>query len=121
MEVLLHGGTTVGGWTAKQIHQAVLTTFELPAKTYGLNQLRSDLRKLKVMACSNVTGAAMPTASLPKVYRSQSCSCSSTSASAVLSPTGASTTKLNQHADQIANSKPPITRSQGRQGDTGYC
>jgi len=47
MEVLLHGGTTVGGWTAKQIHQAVLTTFELSAKTYSLNQLRYDLRKLK--------------------------------------------------------------------------
>jgi hypothetical protein len=47
MEVLLHGGTTVGGWTAKQIHQAVLTTFELSANTYGLNQLRYDLRKLK--------------------------------------------------------------------------
>jgi hypothetical protein len=47
MEVLLHGGTTVGGWTAKQIHQTVLTTFKLTAKTYGLNQLRYDLRKLK--------------------------------------------------------------------------
>jgi hypothetical protein len=47
MEVLLHGGTSVGGWTAKQIHQAVLTTFELSANTYGLNQLRYDLRKLK--------------------------------------------------------------------------
>jgi len=47
MEVLLHGGTTVGGWTAKQIHQAVLTSFELSANTYGLNQLRYDLRKLK--------------------------------------------------------------------------
>jgi hypothetical protein len=47
MEVLLHGGTAVGGWTAKQIHQTVLTTFELSAKTYGLNQLRYDLRKLK--------------------------------------------------------------------------
>jgi hypothetical protein len=47
MEVLLHGGTIVGGWTAKQIHQAVLTTFDLSAKTYNLNQLRYDLRKLK--------------------------------------------------------------------------
>jgi hypothetical protein len=47
MEVLLHGSITVGGWTAKQIHQAVLTTFELSAKTYDLNQLRYDLRKLK--------------------------------------------------------------------------
>jgi len=47
MEVLLHGGTAVGGWTAKQIHQTALTTFELSVKTYGLNQLRYDLRKLK--------------------------------------------------------------------------
>jgi hypothetical protein len=47
LEVLLHGGTTVGGWTAKQIHQAVLATFDLSAKAYGLNQLRYDLRKLK--------------------------------------------------------------------------
>jgi hypothetical protein len=29
-----------GGWTAKQIHQAVLTTFHLSDKGYGLNQLR---------------------------------------------------------------------------------
>jgi hypothetical protein len=46
-EVLLHGGTHVGGWTAKQIHQAVLTTFRLSDRNYGLNQLRYDLRKLK--------------------------------------------------------------------------
>jgi len=47
LEVLLHGGNTVGGWTAKQIHEAVLTTFQLSPKSYGLNQLRYDLRKLK--------------------------------------------------------------------------
>jgi hypothetical protein len=47
MEVLLHGGTTVGGWTAKQIHEAVRTTFEIPLARYGLNQLRYDLRKMK--------------------------------------------------------------------------
>ncbi len=47
LEVLLHGGNTVGGATARQIHQAVLTTFRLSANTYGLNQLRYDLRKLK--------------------------------------------------------------------------
>ena len=46
-EVLLHGGTHVGGWTANQIHQAVLTTFHLSDKSYGLNQLRYDLRKLR--------------------------------------------------------------------------
>ena len=47
LEVLLHGGNTVGGWTGKQIHEAVVTTFQLSPKTYGLNQLRYDLRKLK--------------------------------------------------------------------------
>jgi hypothetical protein len=36
-----------GGWTAKEIHQAILTTFDLSSRAYGLNQLRYDLRKLK--------------------------------------------------------------------------
>jgi hypothetical protein len=47
LEVLLHGSTAVGGWTAKQIHPAVLQAFQLSAPAYGLNQLRYDLRKLK--------------------------------------------------------------------------
>ena len=47
LEVLLHGGNTVGGGTARQIHQAVLTTFQLSSTAYGRNQLRYDLRKLK--------------------------------------------------------------------------
>jgi hypothetical protein len=32
MEVLLHVGAHVGGWTAKEIHEAVLTTFGLSEK-----------------------------------------------------------------------------------------
>jgi len=47
LEVLLHGGSHVGGWTTKQIHQAVLTSFHLSEQTYRLNQLRYDLRKLR--------------------------------------------------------------------------
>src|SRR6266403_1462849 len=47
LEVLLHSGSHVGGWTAKQIHHAVLTTFDLSDTAYRLNQLRYDLRKLK--------------------------------------------------------------------------
>ena len=47
LEVLLHGGNTLGGWTARQIYQTVRATFQLPGDTYGLNQLRYDLRKLK--------------------------------------------------------------------------
>jgi hypothetical protein len=51
----LHAGGHVGGWTTKQIHQAVLTTFRLSEKAYGLNQPRYDLRKLKghgLLQCS---------------------------------------------------------------------
>src|SRR3984957_7805325 len=47
LEVLLHNGSTVGGWTAKQIHQAGLTAFQLSPKTSGLNQPRSGPPKLK--------------------------------------------------------------------------
>jgi hypothetical protein len=47
LEVLLHGGNTVGGWMATQIHEAVLTTFQISRNNYGLNQLLYDLRKLK--------------------------------------------------------------------------
>src|ERR1700688_868000 len=69
LEVLLHGSTHVGGWTAKEIHQSVRpighqpspagnhgrkpgpdgspTIFALSERSYGLNQLRYDLRKLK--------------------------------------------------------------------------
>ena len=47
LEVLLHGSTYVGGWTAKEIHAVVLATFHLSDRAYGLNQLRYDLRKLK--------------------------------------------------------------------------
>jgi hypothetical protein len=47
MEVLLHGGTTVGGWPARDIHNAILTAFRIGEDRYGLNQLRYDLRKMK--------------------------------------------------------------------------
>ena len=66
LEVLLHGGNTVGGWTAKQIHQAVLTTFQLSPNTYGLNQLRYDLRKLKGHGLLERDGSATPTSSPAK-------------------------------------------------------
>ena len=44
---MLHGGTAVGGWRAKDIHAAVITAFGITADRYGLNRLRYDLRKLK--------------------------------------------------------------------------
>jgi hypothetical protein len=50
LQVLLHAGTTVGGWRAQQLHQVILTSFGLNDKRYGLNQLRYDLRKLRAHA-----------------------------------------------------------------------
>ena len=47
MEVLMHAGTRISGWSAKQIHEAVLASFQLTEKQYGLNQCRYDMRKLK--------------------------------------------------------------------------
>jgi hypothetical protein len=47
LEVLLHAGSNLGGWTARQIHETVLSSFRLSANAYGLNQLRYDLRKLR--------------------------------------------------------------------------
>ncbi len=47
MEVLQHGGTAMGGWRAKDIHDAILTAFDLAADRYLVNQLRYDLRKMK--------------------------------------------------------------------------
>ena len=47
MEVLLHGGSTLSGSTAKQIHQAVSHRLRHGTTIYGLNQLRYDLRKIK--------------------------------------------------------------------------
>ena len=110
LEVLLHGGTTVGGWTAKQIHQAVLTTFQLSP-----NNLRSEstpLRSAQAQRSRTARTRRLPLR-LPshrqRASRSRCCFCSSTNASADHSPTAASTTSPIQHIAQTANSKPPIT------------
>lgn len=47
LEVLLHGSTQVAGWRSPRLLEAVLQTYSLFPKTYTLNQLRYDLRKLK--------------------------------------------------------------------------
>src|SRR3982074_3242542 len=47
LEVFLHAGNNLGGWSAKHIHQVILQSFQISEKSYGLNQLRYDLRKLK--------------------------------------------------------------------------
>ena len=47
LEILLHAGNNLGGWSAKHIHQVIIQSFHLSEKAYALNQLRYDLRKLK--------------------------------------------------------------------------
>lgn len=47
MEILLHHATQIQGWRTADIHQAILTAFNLKPATYTLTQLRYDLRKLK--------------------------------------------------------------------------
>jgi hypothetical protein len=45
MEVVLHSGRQMSAWPTAQIHQLIISTYNL--KHYTLTQLRYDLRKLK--------------------------------------------------------------------------
>jgi len=45
--VLLHAGTAIGGWSARQIHGVILERFSLSEAKYPIASLRYDLRKLK--------------------------------------------------------------------------
>ncbi len=47
LEVLLHGGSQLGGWRTARIHEAIRTAFGLSTDAYTLTQLRYDLRKMK--------------------------------------------------------------------------
>jgi len=47
MEILLDAGTRIRGWSSRQIHQELLARFQISEKSYGINQLRYDLRKLR--------------------------------------------------------------------------
>ena len=76
MEVLLHGGTHLGGWTAKEIHQAVLTTFGLSEKGIVSTNCATICASSRVMRYWSATAPATPTASPPKAWRSR-CSFSS--------------------------------------------
>ena len=108
-EVLLHGGPQIGGWTARQMHQAVLDTFDLSEKTYGLNQLRYDLRKLKGHGLIERDGSRYAYRLSPKgvqvallflFFHTRLCG---------PSPTAASITGRTRNTVQTAGSKPPIT------------
>src|SRR6266404_5464636 len=108
LEVLLHGGSHVGGWTAKQIHHAVLTTFDLSDSAYRLNQLRYDLRKLSRHGLLQRDGSRYAYRLTPKGFRWRCSFSSSTNASAARSPIAASTTPT-PITSRPASSKPPTT------------
>jgi hypothetical protein len=103
----LHGGSQVGGWTAKHIHHAVCTTFHLADSTYRLNQLRYDQRKLKAHGLLQRDGSCYAYRLTPKGFRSPCSSCSFTNGSAARSPTAAFTTALTPLTSRRASSKPP--------------
>src|SRR5207244_7819394 len=111
MEVLLHGGNTVGGCTAKHIHQTILQIVaELVQPVSIGRKLKRRHANSKATVCSNATVPATLTGSLPKACRSRSCSCSSTSNSAALSPTAGFITSQIPARGLIANSKLRTTR-----------
>jgi len=110
LEVLLDGGNSVGGWTARQIHQVVLTTFRFPATNYGLNQLRYDLRKLKGHGLLQRDGSRYAYQLTPKGFGSLCYFCSSTNGSVVPWPTAASTTGPTLRTDPTPSWKRHITR-----------
>jgi hypothetical protein len=109
LEVLLQGGSHVGGWTTRQIHQAVLAAFHVSDKAYGLNQLRYDLRKLKAMDRCSVTDRDTPIVSRRKACRLRCSSSSSTNGSAARSPIADSTIGLLPVTGRPANWKPHTT------------
>jgi len=74
---------------------SVLAAFDLSAKSYGLNQLRYDLRRLKGHGLIERDGRRCAYRLTTRACRSRSFSCFSTSGSAVRSPTTVSITNLN--------------------------
>ncbi|MHA2344633.1 MAG: hypothetical protein ACXADW_22475 [Candidatus Hodarchaeales archaeon] len=48
MQALLHSGSSISVWRTKYLHRYILEKFRLKETEYTLNQLRYDVRKLKV-------------------------------------------------------------------------
>jgi len=111
LEVLLHSGSHVGGWTAKQIHHAVLTTFDLSDRAYRLNQLRYDLRKLKGHGLLQRDGSRYAYRLTPKGGQVGLLFLFFTNGCAARSPIAASTTAPTPSTSRPASSKPPTTRA----------
>jgi hypothetical protein len=92
------------GWTARQIHHAVLTSFHLSQSAYGLTQLRYDLRKLKGHGLLQRDGSRYAYRLTQKGVQVALLFCS-----ADPSPTAAFTTASTPLTSRPANSKPLTT------------
>ncbi len=46
MEILMHAGTCLGGWSSALLHKNIVAAYGFPE--YTINQLRYDLCKMKV-------------------------------------------------------------------------
>ena len=82
IEVLLHGGSQLGGWRTAQIHTAILQAFGLSLETYSLTQLRYDLRKMKAHGllqrqgrsyCYQLTGKGTKVAAMFVLFHKRVC------------------------------------------------
>ena len=62
LEVFLHAGNNLGGWSAKHIHQVILQSFQFPKSPMVSTNFATTCASLKVTVCSNVTAHDMPTA-----------------------------------------------------------
>ena len=62
LEVLLHGGNCLGGWTARHMHQVVLGSSNFPKKPTTLTNSATTCENSKGTAYSNVTAHATPIA-----------------------------------------------------------
>jgi hypothetical protein len=60
LEILLHGGNSLGRWTARRIHQVVLESFQLSEKATASTNSATTCANSKATACSNVTAHATP-------------------------------------------------------------
>jgi hypothetical protein len=108
LEVLLHGGSHVGGWTAKSTAPSSPPSTSPTPPTASTNSA-TTCASSKATVCCSVTAPAMPTVSPPRGFRLRCSFCSSTNVSAARSPTAASITAPTPIISRPASSKPPTT------------
>jgi hypothetical protein len=102
MEILLHGGTKLGGWRAKQIHEAVLAAFNLSDNDMASTSFDTICASSKPTACWKGTASDTPTGSPTRGTKSHCYSCCFTNKSAALWPTASFiTSPMRRYARKV--------------------